>query len=218
MPDGAGPKATTRPFTLLDAVVLLAATALGIAGARQTWNEMVGLRPAIPDAGWFTVDGLDQGAKLAMFLLPCLVAWTLATSVLILLRPRPPLRKVLRQPGAAACAIAAFCMALKLAGWLITDGLAAYFPAPVPEGERTLHVPLWDRVQQEILEDLVDPIGYAIAGTWFLMLITRRLRCGSGYLDRLACMLGILWIGMGICQWWINVDWQIGSGSDPGFR
>ena len=98
-----------RTFTLLDAIVLVAATALGFAWVRSNWyfEEIHGLMHWLQEA-----PGM---------LGPLLVVWTIATVVLRLVPPRPPLRRLVLQPGFAACGSVAFAFMIQALGYLGYD-------------------------------------------------------------------------------------------------
>src|SRR4051812_19498464 len=81
---------TERRLNLLDVMVFVA-----MAGA---------VIVSIPELAFdgFSLSAIRHG--LVSPLLPCGLAWTLAVLVLRLRHPRPPWRRLVRQPGAIACA------------------------------------------------------------------------------------------------------------------
>src|SRR5690242_12341334 len=82
----AGRVGRCRPPALLDAMVLVAATALALALVKRLDGPLWGGCPA-------------PVAKE----LPCLLVGTATVLVLRLRRPRPSWRRLMRQPGAVAC-------------------------------------------------------------------------------------------------------------------
>ncbi len=94
-------------FTLLDGLVLIAATALGLGGTRVLFHRWFLSSPIEP------LSPGDFFAVLAIELepfLPIPAAWTLGLAVLGLLRT--PLRKAVRSPGVAACLAGSFVVLL----------------------------------------------------------------------------------------------------------
>src|SRR5262249_5207283 len=94
-----------RRFRLADALILVGATAVGLAVSRllapdltlRQFSEYV-TKP--PDGGWSLTSVCQLTAELsAIAVIPGLVGWTLACLLLRLLRPRPPWRRLSRQPG-----------------------------------------------------------------------------------------------------------------------
>ncbi len=98
-----------RKFNVLDAMVLVAASAAGLAllrydhknlsllladygviiGSKETW-----------ESSWVVFYAISSTIRRTQ---PLLFAWTLALLLLRLRRPRPVLRRLARQPGLAAC-------------------------------------------------------------------------------------------------------------------
>jgi hypothetical protein len=98
-----------RRFTLGDALILVAALAVGCALARLAyleWRQQYGRRP-IPTAYRLSAS-IELGQALAFWMVTAL---TLAYWPLRLRRPRPTLGRVMRQPGATACGMAPFFLA-----------------------------------------------------------------------------------------------------------
>lgn len=87
-----------RKFTLLDAMILVAATAAGLAFLRLFLAEGRFFQGA-PFQGQFTSYVLS-GIEAAY---PFLTTWTFALVILRLRQLRPRFRRIVRQPGMAAC-------------------------------------------------------------------------------------------------------------------
>jgi hypothetical protein len=166
-----------RRFTLLDLMVLLAAAAPGLALLRPSapsvssafgWTPWLDV--TLPGTDWvtrglggpgFTMDLLIDCTNLV---LPFLAIETVAILALRWVRPRPPWRQSVRQPGQAACAAA-------------TLGLLALL-GPWPPGIR--------------LAPLL-PGGLA-AGAWLGLAATRRWHPERSWIDRAGRALGIAWL------------------------
>src|SRR5262249_42860055 len=90
---GAMPTTPRRRFTLVDAVVLVAATAVGIAGGRTIWDDPLSLGYTgwhrRPEMGWSARQVLMRVPHGLLGLLPGLAAWTLTLLALRFRQPRP---------------------------------------------------------------------------------------------------------------------------------
>jgi hypothetical protein len=112
------PMTTGRKFLLSDAIVLVAATATGLAVVRPYYATMrlLDWTPPIPQAapfnGW--IKGLWGCLILAA---PLVTAWTLAILGLRLRRPRDRWSRLVRQPGLVAGLMAALVLSWRLIGF-----------------------------------------------------------------------------------------------------
>jgi hypothetical protein len=86
-----------RRFALLDAMILVAATAVGLAVARWCQSEVY--RPA---ELW-----IDFGSAL-------LAAWTWTGLLFLMRHPRPTLRRLILRPGGAACIASALATSISV--------------------------------------------------------------------------------------------------------
>src|SRR5262245_26651114 len=86
-----------RRFTVIDAMVLIAATAVALVLMRPLLEEMRLL--AVHPLG----DALRLGLTVSVLLEPMALTLSLAVGLLRLREPRPRLRRVFRQPGMATC-------------------------------------------------------------------------------------------------------------------
>ena len=112
-------KPADRKFTLLDAVILLAATAIGLAGVREYFDMLFTQSFRLPSGGWTPGAILGHIPRVLEILFPLLVAWTPAVLVLRLRRPRPVLRRLFLQPGASACGAITLALVLGLSEILV---------------------------------------------------------------------------------------------------
>jgi len=92
-------KKARRSFTIFDALVLVAATAVGMAGSRAVlliggWSEF-----ETPTDGWSLGTILHAIPRALCVSLSLLAAWTIALMVLQLRRPRARLQQLALQPG-----------------------------------------------------------------------------------------------------------------------
>jgi hypothetical protein len=180
---------SSRPFNLLDAIILVAATALGFAGMRLC--REIGIPYAYAERpifrGFYTVS-------------PLLAAWTVAVPFLALRGPRPRLRRLARQPGLAACVSAALVIVAEIAfpflrylvappGWRVySDRLHEILQImarviPAKNGYDYFFALLWVRIA-----------GYAVAAAWIILALSGGSRSQPSWIDRLGRILGTFWI------------------------
>lgn len=163
--------ARCRPFTVLDAMVLVAATAVGLAGCLHLY----GLRlPGCPSV-------------LAREL-PMLTSWTVALVGLRLRKPRPERRLMLSQPGAAACATVLLFLALTPVVGVLSWGIKALLSAYTPLQPRG-----WVWSGTLILLGS-GTCGAVVAGAWLVLAVSGLRRPEPGWLDRLGRIAGVCWV------------------------
>jgi hypothetical protein len=180
-----------RNFGVGDGLILIAATAIGLAGGRGLASilepEVQALLSQIasPPSGMPSIGQvLHLSVFLGIFSTPCISARTVACLLLRLQRPRRPLRRLARQPGALASFVATVVIMLTLAAFDMASVLAApeYFeefgPLIVFTGSLLLSPAL-----------LSGWATLALAGHW----------CPERtWIDRTGRLVGVLWIGLGM--------------------
>ncbi len=185
-----------RRFNTIDAFILVAAIAVGLAGGKAYLAQRIMDNMPLPitesnllvlgAAGVWVSDVVGSGNAL-------LSALTLALLVLRLRRPRPRLRIAIRQPGTAACATA-------LVVSLVKFSIALSFYA-------TLHATSSLVLGEDFnLDDWgvaswadefnanASIAGEAVATIWIILALGRTCRFDGGWIDRLGCFLGVWWI------------------------
>ena len=205
--------ATGRRFLLSDAIVLVLATAVGLAVVRPYYATMTLLdwAPPIPQAapfnGW--IKGLWGCLVLAA---PLVMAWTLAILALRLRRPRDRWIRLVRQPGLVAGLMAASVLAWRLLGF------ATMYPRVI--GRPRLNIltvrsgalsGIWgggwppDHLlfETDHFLDTMAIIGVAVASSWILLLASGRWRPERSWIDRAGRVLGWFWIAaLPLTSWW----------------
>ena len=178
------PSQTIRKFTLVDAMLLIMWSAIGIALVRAILPNISAIIMSIladlahpPKQGESATSDAWKVALLAGS--PLLAAWTVALLLARLGRPRPHLRRVLRQPGAVACAVATLAMAVD-ATWII---------------------PIWVRKAPLMAAYSfvchVD-VGFAVLGSWAVLVLSGRCRPEPSWIDRAGRIIGAIWIGAAV--------------------
>ena len=168
-----------RPFTILDAMILIAATAAGL-GVTRDWAEpffmdMLRVYEVPPVSGLVNTAGA--------VLTPITFYWTIAAVGIRLRRPRPSLRRLGRQPGLVAC-LAVILEALihffLTRYWVLFSGKAR--PGEVSTLLMNLSPP-----------HLVAP---AVAVAWVVLAVSGRWRPDPGWIDRLGRSVGFAWLAL----------------------
>jgi len=165
-------KPSYRPFTVLDGMVLVAATAVGLALVHAYVPVLLASRIERAE-GRFVAWATGPPSCLAL-------PWMLGLLVLRLRQPHPPRRLLARQPGLVACAAA-------LAG-LLPGGLWSLSVAE-------FRGPAWSRLRfPEQWFGVIDFVAPAVVGAWLALALSRRWRAEPGWIDRAGRLLGVFWV------------------------
>ena len=200
-----------RPFTLLDAMILVAATALDLAGFRaelghhyhrsllyvlqdgKEYQTLVNW-PGNAVPRWYL--SIYTGGRLAARSVPMLASWSLALLVIRLRRPRPSRQPLFRQPGmVAGCAVALavatnalFCSVQVLLAGLGQSAL--------------VDVRYYGSLAYLCCQTFQGgPIGLAVLASWTILALSGRWRREPGWIDRAGSVLGGIWIA------YLSIDW-----------
>ena len=180
-----------RPFRLTDAMILVIAAAVGLSVNRLNW-------PGFLDRWWQPLDAHDSIERVLDLLMPHIAAVTVAALLMRMRYPRPPYSQLSRQPGTVACAVALVVL-LVIACWAgITTATGRVFefsehviaPGPHTSGG---FVPL-NPYNARFLVACGDRIGFAVAGAWLSLWLSRRWRPEKTWIDRFGRSLGWLWL------------------------
>lgn len=168
-----------RRFTIIDAMILVAASAVAFVVVRPIINGRLQGQP------WW--------ASYLAAVMGFLVAWTPTVLILRSRRPRPPLRRLTRQPGFAAglagtsvVLLGALAIGLLALVRFARRGMAvrAGLPLRPPNSAWWLGVVL----------HFGAVVGPAVIGAWLLLAFSGRRRPSGGWLDLLGRALGTAWI------------------------
>jgi hypothetical protein len=203
-----------RPFTLLDSLVLLAATAWGLAMTRDFPNLLTivqaqsvvyaerrdGDPPARMTSFKAALDPRDIASGLTHRTAvwagtavywpgPCLAAWTLAVLILSFVNPGAPAREVLGRPGVVAglaWVVGLTAAAVSTPGALI---------GRVPPGLAL--TAFWREWWFLTWFDLPRGAGFAVAVSWLTLCLCGRFAPRGEWPDRLGVILGLSWMALG---------------------
>lgn len=185
-----------RRFRLPDALVLIAGTALGLAAIRLAsestqYPNLTDDLTALP-IRWSPYRISTYLACWLFLASPALLVGSLTLAVLTLYRPRPPLRRLLRQPGFLAClttlVVAAAAAAREALGWWMD-----------PTFDRDLNPLTFGLLHAAS----VGPVGVAILASWIALALSGRWRPVPSWLDRVGRLLGLVWIVF----YFVSVSW-----------
>jgi len=154
----------------LDAMIVMAAIAVGLALARVAFSGCYPRRP-IP-AGFQRFYAIECGHAAAF---PCVASLTIAFPLLRVRRPRPPLARVMRQPGIIAC-----CTSVVQLG---AGGVAVASSVGGTSLSNFTFV-------------LSPIIGLSVAGAWAVLWLNGWWRPEPGWVDAMGRALGACWIIM----------------------
>lgn len=163
-----------RRFTILDAMILVAAVAGGLALGKTISGDALFIGRFHPD--WST-------RHIRYFLL----GPTLAVLVLGLLRPRPPLKTLACRPGMAACLAATLATFVDAVFW------AGYILLNDPEKQLNIVSRFWRGCSKDVAR--------AVPVVWLGLLLGRRWRPDATWIDRLGRLLGVLWVVACLVEW-----------------
>jgi hypothetical protein len=186
-----------RRISVLDAMILTAATAIGLTIARSYSLEL--LRNDLPPYPPIT-RGLVTAWMYILATLPVPALWSLAILALRLRHPRPPLRRLVRQPGVVACGAASLVIAVRVIGFvtllirtygnrymtvtlLLDRRFAVTVPYPGPVNGSTVYASAYFAAS-------AFGMSTAVAAVWLLLALSGRWRSEAGWLDRVGRLLG----------------------------
>ena len=155
------PRLPCRKFTLGDIMLLVGATAVGMSQVRPI---LVGNRVS------------DRLSDVAVGFTPILLGWTFAFFVIRLRGPRPPFRRLARQPGVSAT----FAATAMVAVWSAFIGVQSLLGK---SGEAL-----------DVLTFSPIGIGPAVLGAWIALYLGRSGRPERGWIDRAGVAIGALWV------------------------
>jgi hypothetical protein len=167
-----------RRFALSDALVLVAATSIGFVPARSLSFLSGARRTGVFGGSRFNVV-LKEGMA---FVIPILLAWTVAVLLLSLRRPCPRWRRVARGPGF----IAAVMVLLGVAE------LASEF-VPVQWSARA-----WPSAERlaVLLPAIAGRVGPLLTGAWVATALAGHWGSGPSWVERFGRWLGAAWLGL----------------------
>lgn len=171
-------QAPTRRFNMADGLILTAATATTLALLRDApdWSHHVFI-----GGNFGGYHDPPLALRMAARAIYALVPWTFAIFLIGLRQPRPPLRRLVLQPGMAACGAVVLWLGFKTL-LLLTMMIG------VPQKRWLVTRYLGDGVA------LVSWAAPAVAGAWLVLALSGRWRPAQGWIDRCGRALGASWL------------------------
>jgi hypothetical protein len=199
---------TTRCFRISDALVLVAATGLGLAGCRfwlsASERGLSDLWPTWPDPAIGAISSRSALWVAAVRAIPVssilLLSWTAAVFLLRLRDPRPRRRLLWCQPGFLACVAAVFFFVWKIIG----VGLLAAAEVLVESPARPTNIDYGDLAKELALMLFgyafapQANVGAAVLLVWLVTWASGRCRPEPSWVDRFGRVLGALWVCMSL--------------------
>ncbi len=185
-----------RKFTVLDAMVLIAATGIAFVPIRlflwENWHfpdEM-----SVPEI-W------RLGLEVNVSLIPLALSLSIALSLLSVTGPRPSRRRVYRRPGMAACTVALVYAILSTIGYAVF----LYFSRALQGGmfNDNSSMMLWIRIGMQPM----FLVGGAVASVWIVMWLSGTWRAEPSWIDRAGRALGVYWIMISVLFGWAFFLW-----------
>jgi hypothetical protein len=183
---------SARRFTLLDAIVLVAAVATGL-GLSRAWKHYADMRTMYSSA-----ISLDQPSVFTTYSVHAVRYWPVVAMMgpaLLLLRlrqPRPPRRRLFAPAGLVACAVATI-MAILVSVWESLTYL--FFCASIDRG--------WFKFDDVVVMNLVltatgalssPTVSFGVAAAWCSQALAGRWRAERSWIDRAGRVVGVLWL------------------------
>ncbi len=182
-----------RRITVFDLMVLTAATAIGLSLVQFGWPRQAVVAGFVPwpvrPGGYPSKTWMLPLAERAVPFLPCLAAWTGAFLVTRLRGHRPRRRRLILQPGLVAAVAALSILTIEsvlLIGSAKIDGRLGWAS---PEMVATF-------VANAVVL-LAHHTGWAVAVSWFTLVLIGRWRPEPSWVDRWGRALGCTWIIVG---------------------
>jgi hypothetical protein len=179
------PLTVKQRFTLIDAVTLIAATAIGLALLRPALSPLKARNMSFAGRWPWLESGIFHGL---LYATPVLFAWSVASFALSLRQRRCLFRSISRSPGFvmnAAAIAGVLCISMHYVGQTVID--------PSRADTTYMHV---------VSTGLPGDVGYFVVGSLVALALFRRLRPRPIWTDRLCWTLSWVWVGMAILTWW----------------
>ena len=194
---------SSRKFTVLDAMILVAATAAALALMRSQWPTDLGIQDAYTDSTHaLRLSNLLMVIRRHVYFASYMIAmWTLSCLILRLRQPRPALRLLTREPGMVACVAAMIVLAIRVINLGSVISVLAIDGVYSGAGLTVLDL------CPDALISIPSEIGCAVTAAWIIQAISGRWRREPNWIDRVGRSMGAFWIAT-IPFSWFSVHWS----------
>jgi hypothetical protein len=169
-------EAPSRKLTLLDALILVVATAVGLAAIRGAIPGVLHVLPTSPRVRFLVPRPALDVLLIILAAWPLPAMWTLALLVMRLRSPRPAWRALARQPGVTSCcgvAMASLFNALRIGVLSLKVGFIG-----------------------DLLPITAPLVGLTVIVSWATLQLGGRWRPEPCLFDRSGRVFGTYWIAM----------------------
>jgi len=203
-------------FRIIDGLIAIAVTSVGLLWARDGWGRTIASIPNwswsyIPSrVAWFGGDPLYSSAR-RLLLTVIYVGTTLAApwgiALLILHRVRSPGSPSwrARRPGAVACLASTMMLGLVLASEALRPSRNKPHILIGPSAEARVVASFPPHDDSTGWRENIDPFlntalrmprlaGFVVSGAWIALALARRWRPERSWVDRLGRAIGVFWI------------------------
>jgi hypothetical protein len=182
---------SARKLTVLDAMILVAATAAALAVMRSQWPTHLGIQDAYTDSTHaLRLSNLLMIIRNHLYFASYMIAmWTLSCLILRLRQPRPALRLLTRETGMVACVAAVIVLAIRM---MINFGSMISVLA-IDGVYSVAGLTVLDLFPNELIS-IPSEIGCAVTAAWIIQAISGRWRCEPNWIDRVGRSTGAFWI------------------------
>jgi hypothetical protein len=197
--------ATDRRFTLVDGMVLIAATAVGLGAMRARFGDLSPILDMVSNVASLKA-AFGLVVELTYFGFPLFATWTVALLILRLRAPRPSRRRLACQPGAMALASTTLVVVLRLLEYavvaLVTIVLGAWDWS-------------WPVVSRAInglyanMTEAVSSPGLAVAAAWLTLIVGGRWRPEPSWIDRAGRLVGLAWLLLLLSPFCLSIAYSL---------
>lgn len=187
-----------RNFTVRDAAILVAATAiaLGLTRSYPIWIKSALKTSTLADwSPWRTA--IEWSEYICFATMPVGMCMTVAVLAMRLIRPRPPFRRLVRQPGTTASVAFVFSLLLGLLQ-SVTGALTLDHIADILDLLFFMFKPV-NNTDFSCIVGFCQCLGFlgsgrVVAVAWLVLALTRSWRPEPSWIDRAGRVLGCYWI------------------------
>ncbi len=172
--------ASRRRFRLMDAIIMIAAMAVGLAGIRCYLPEEFLLSRDHLDRPWY---GWTTIISISISCLPIPAALGVGIGICRLIPPRPCRQELASQPGFAACVANSFSVLI------LTTLLSLIYLTEL--GVHQTHGPSLPSIIKLLAAFLP---GTFVVWVWLILVYGRKWRPEPSWIDRAGRLIGFFWI------------------------
>jgi hypothetical protein len=195
-------KDAARRFTILDAMIFMAASCPGLFHMMRNYDAERLLTFHTNKIGLT----LLVICNYLYYIVPLMAMMTLAVFLVRFRRPRPPVRCIFREPGSIAC------FGAITVGLLFMVRVAAlHVPFVLDSVDGSLSDFVREIAATELSElfwssfwDGPPRIGETVGVLWLVLIVSGRWHAEPGWIDRLGRILGLFWVLIAPIWWFVN--------------